>query len=119
MKQFLLFLFCLTPIFLNAQEAQHRFRFLHGGIVRGDSTKKQLALVFTADEYGEGLSSIIQTLQQQNVKGSFFFTGRFYRNLEFKQAIKTLQQQGHYLGPHSDGHLLYCDWEISATTCRQ
>jgi len=25
-------------------------------------------------------------------------------------VIQQLKQQGHYLGPHSDQHLLYCDW---------
>ena len=24
--------------------------------------------------------------------------------------MKQAKQQGHYLGPHSDQHLLYCDW---------
>ena len=27
-----------------------------------------------------------------------------------KLPIVTLKKQGHYLGPHSDEHLLYCDW---------
>jgi peptidoglycan/xylan/chitin deacetylase (PgdA/CDA1 family) len=45
-------------------------------------------------------------LQQQQVKASFFFTGRFYE----KHDVHALIKQGHYLGPHSDQHLLYCDW---------
>lgn len=84
--------------------------FLYGGVVRGDSTKKELSLVFTADEFGEGLSVIIQTLKEQKVKGGFFFTGRFYRNKAFSTSIQQLKNDGHYLGPHSDQHLLYCDW---------
>jgi peptidoglycan/xylan/chitin deacetylase (PgdA/CDA1 family) len=42
------------------------------------------------------------------VKGSFFFTGRFYRNN--KSIIAQLNKGGHYLGPHSDNHILYNDW---------
>ncbi|HKB45627.1 MAG TPA: polysaccharide deacetylase family protein, partial [Chitinophagaceae bacterium] len=37
-------------------------------------------------------------------------TGRFYRNLSFKSIIDQLKKDGHYLGAHSDQHLLYCDW---------
>ncbi len=82
----------------------------HGAAVRGDLTKKEIALVFTGDEYGEGLPSIIQTLKKENIWGSFFFTGRFYRNPIFKKDIQTLKDGFHFLGPHSDQHLLYCDW---------
>lgn len=87
------------------------FSFLEGGIIRGDSTKKELAIVFTADEFGEGLPVIFKTLKQENVKAGFFFTGRFFRNIQFKESIKKLQQGGHYIGPHSNDHLLYNDWK--------
>jgi peptidoglycan/xylan/chitin deacetylase (PgdA/CDA1 family) len=84
--------------------------YSHGGIIRGDSTKKEIALVFTADEFGEGLPAIIKTLQRQKVKGSFFFTGRFYRDKKNQSYIQQLNKNGNYLGPHSDEHLLYNDW---------
>ncbi len=71
---------------------------------------KTISLVFTADEFGDGLPFITNTLKQQQVPAAFFFTGRFYRNKHFAKNIQQLQQLGHYLGPHSDAHLLYCDW---------
>ncbi|HVF96834.1 MAG TPA: polysaccharide deacetylase family protein, partial [Flavisolibacter sp.] len=89
---------------------QAQLSYSHGAIVRGDSTKKEVALVFTADEYGEGLPAIIRTLKENRVKAGFFFTGRFYRNRTFQSSIQQLKKEGHYLGPHSDAHLLYCDW---------
>ena len=49
-------------------------------------------------------------MQQTGAKASFFFTGRFYRNKQFKPIIQRLKKDGHYLGPHSNEHLLYCDW---------
>ena len=49
-------------------------------------------------------------MKKQNVKASFFFTGRFYRNPSFKKTIQQLKSDGHYLGSHSNEHLLYCDW---------
>ncbi|RYF81217.1 MAG: polysaccharide deacetylase family protein [Chitinophagaceae bacterium] len=93
-----------------SQHQQKQYRLSHGAIVKGDTTKKELALVFTADEYGEGLQTIFQTLSNAKIKGSFFFTGRFYSNQFFQPIIKKLNNEGHYLGPHSDQHLLYCDW---------
>lgn len=90
--------------------AQHTVEVLKGAIVRGTTDTKKIALVFTGDEYGDGLSAITKTLNQKKVLASFFLTGRFYRNPEFKSGIKTLVKRGHYLGAHSDAHLLYCDW---------
>ncbi|HEY4149580.1 MAG TPA: glycoside hydrolase family 9 protein, partial [Chitinophagaceae bacterium] len=84
--------------------------FDHGAITRGDTTTKKLAIVFTGDEFAEGGNSILQALDNEKVKASFFFTGRFYRNPRFRHIIQQLQANGHYLGPHSDKHLLYCDW---------
>jgi len=84
--------------------------YSYGGIIRADSTKKEIALVFTGDEFGDGLPSITETLKKQNIRGSFFFTGRFYRNKLFQPYIKQLYKNGNYLGPHSNDHLLYCDW---------
>jgi peptidoglycan/xylan/chitin deacetylase (PgdA/CDA1 family) len=82
----------------------------YGGIIRGDSTQKRIALVFTGDEFADGGRFIAQTLQQQKIKASFFFTGRFYRNKDFAATIKQLKNNGNYLGAHSNEHLLYCDW---------
>ena len=84
--------------------------YSHGAITRGDSTKKNIALVFTGHEYADGGNFISKTLQQEKVKASFFFTGEFYRNKSFKKIISNLKKEKHYLGAHSDKHLLYCDW---------
>lgn len=78
--------------------------------MRGDTTKKELALVFTGHEFADGGTKILQTLKQQNIKASFFFTGDFYRNKNFQPLIQQLKKDGHYLGAHSDKHLLYTDW---------
>ncbi|MBS1682455.1 MAG: glycoside hydrolase family 9 protein [Bacteroidetes bacterium] len=83
----------------------------HGAITRGDETKKQIAVVFTGDEYFEGLSAITKTLASHNVKAGFFLTGRMYENKNARSAIKKLVAEGHYLGPHSDKHILYNDWK--------
>ena len=81
-----------------------------GAIIRGDNTKKEIALVFTGDEFADGAEVIGKTLRDQKTLASFFFTGNFYRNPDFKKAIIKLAADGHYLGAHSDKHLLYADW---------
>lgn len=86
------------------------FTYDHGAITRGDKGQKKLALVFTGDEYGDGFNYIARTLQQYKVKASFFLTGRFYRNDMYRAMIRDMKRRGHYFGPHSDQHLLYCDW---------
>jgi len=87
-----------------------KFSYSHGAIIRGDSTQKKIAIVFTGHEFADGGNFIAQTLQQQKVKASFFFTGDFYRDKDFKKTILQLKNDGNYLGSHSDKHLLYCDW---------
>jgi peptidoglycan/xylan/chitin deacetylase (PgdA/CDA1 family) len=92
------------------EAGRKEFSFDHGAIIRGDTAEKKIALVFTGDEFADGGNFISQTLQKQNIKASFFFTGRFYDNPSFKKIVEQLKNSGHYLGPHSNEHLLYCDW---------
>ncbi len=82
-----------------------------GAIVRGDSAQMKITIIFSGDEFAEGGDDVLQTLKKENVKASFFFTGNFYRNPSFTKLIQHIKKEGHYLGPHSDKHLLYCDWE--------
>lgn len=82
-----------------------------GGIIRMDTTQKEIYLVFTGHEFADGATIIIKTLQKHHIKASFFFTGDFYRNVHFNATIKKLKNDGHYLGAHSNKHLLYCSWE--------
>ncbi|MDX9773165.1 MAG: glycoside hydrolase family 9 protein [Bacteroidales bacterium] len=83
----------------------------HGAMIRKGSDEKTIYLVFSADEYGEGFEHILNVLDGKGVKGSFFLTGNFLRNKEFASYVKRIISGGHYLGPHSDGHLLYVPWE--------
>lgn len=92
------------------------YAYHSGAIIRGDPKSPELALVFTGDEYADGAKVIRDTLKKQNVKASFFFTGRFYRNPQFKEAIQNLKRDHHYLGAHSDAHLLYADWNFRDKT---
>jgi len=101
----------LLPILpATSQIGRSSHLLLHGAIVRGDTSKPELALVFTGDEFADGGIHIVHILKQHGIKASFFLTGKFYRNVEFEELIQILVEGGHYLGAHSDQHLLYCDW---------
>ncbi len=83
--------------------------YVNGGIVRTDPSQKQISLVFTAADKADGADAIIKTLKKHNIKGSFFFTGEFYE--QYPEIVKKLLQEGHLVGSHSYGHLLYMPWE--------
>ena len=87
-----------------------------GGIVRGPKDEKRLALVFTGHEFAEGGDVILNELKKHDGKGSFFVTGDFLRNPKFAPVVTRITDEGHYLGPHSDKHLLYCSWENPSNT---
>ena len=50
----------------------------------------------------------METLSANKIKASFFFTGDFYRS--FPALVDSIKEDRHYLGSHSDKHLLYADW---------
>jgi endoglucanase len=102
----------IKPVKLNATfENKIKQQFFKGAIVRGDTAKKNIALVFTGHEFADGGISIANSLKNENIKASFFFTGDFYRNKNFTSTINILKKQGNYLGAHSNKHLLYASWQ--------
>lgn len=80
-------------------------------ITRGDTTKKRIAIVFTGHEFADGGMYIADVLKKRKVPASFFLTGTFYETEAFAPLVRRLKKDGHYLGPHSGRHLLYCDWK--------
>ncbi|WP_420148065.1 glycoside hydrolase family 9 protein [Spirosoma sp.] len=95
---------------MQSRHTEVKSTYFKGAIIRGDTTRKRLSLVFTGDEFADGGSTIVRTLRKHKVRASFFLTGRFLRNPAFTSLIQQLVRAGHYVGPHSDQHLLYCDW---------
>ena len=87
-----------------------------GAVVRGDTSSRRMSLVFTGGSFADGGDDIRRVLREEGVKAGFFFTGDFYRTPEFAATIRGLVEDGHYLGPHSDRHLLYCDWNDRTKT---
>jgi len=80
-----------------------------GGIVRTDPSIKHIDFVFTAADKADGADKIIETLRKYNIRGGFFFTGEFFER--FPDVVRRLLDEGHYVGSHSYGHLLYSPWD--------
>ena len=82
-----------------------------GAIIRGPRSRRELALLFTGHEFAEGGDTILKALAKHDAHASFFLTGAFLTNAAFQPLIQRMCAGGHYLGIHSDAHLLYCSWE--------
>ena len=79
-----------------------------GGIIRTDPSVRHIDFVFTAADKADGTDRIISTLRKYNIKGGFFFTGEFFEL--YPDVVRRLVAEGHYVGSHSYGHLLYAPW---------
>lgn len=86
-----------------------------GGIIRGPKSARRLAWVFTGHEFAEGAETILNELARHESRASFFLTGEFLNHPDHAALLRRMLQDGHYLGPHSDRHLLYCAWEDKRT----
>ncbi len=87
-----------------------------GGIIRGPKNEKRIALVFTGHEYADGGETILDELLRHRAHASFFLTGVFLDKPEFSGLLHRIVGERHYLGPHSDQHLLYCSWDAPPRT---
>ena len=116
----LLVLLSLLPALLYAQEQRVEnpevMSWDDKGINRASKEEKKLTLVFTSDGHIDGHNAIRTTLAKHGIKGAFFFTGNFFRYEKCKKVVKELKKDGHYIGPHSDRHLLWCPWNDRKTT---
>jgi peptidoglycan/xylan/chitin deacetylase (PgdA/CDA1 family) len=59
----------------------------------------------------EGAESILETLRDRDLQGAFFLTGNALAAPGMGEWTRRALAAGHYIGPHSHGHLLYAPWE--------
>ncbi|GHT10076.1 polysaccharide deacetylase [Bacteroidia bacterium] len=79
--------------------------------MRLNRKEKVIHLIFSADTRFEGAIPILKTLKTNKAKASFFLTGNCLRMQEMEPLIRNIQKDGHYIGGHSDNHLLYASWD--------
>ncbi len=87
-----------------------------GCVIRVNPASPEVHLVFSADSMFEGGAYALDVLDSAGVKGSFFFTGNFLRDPANAAVIRRVVDGGHYVGPHSDRHILLADWDRARTT---
>jgi peptidoglycan/xylan/chitin deacetylase (PgdA/CDA1 family) len=104
-------LLCLPALSQQSTPKDARFTLDEGAIVRGDLRQKQIALIFTGGDYGEGTQPVLDTLDKLKIKAGFFVTGGFLSSAERRHLVERAVSEGHYVGPHSDQHPLYCPWD--------
>lgn len=96
--------------YLSELESKNRI-MEQGAIIRGDISRKTIFLMFSGGDFNDGNDTILSVLSKHNIKANFFFTGDYFRNKENDGFIRALVKREHYVGPHSDKHLLYMPWE--------
>ena len=89
------------------------------GVVRRiNPDEKTVYLVFTAHysqndsgrfENFDGIVPVLDTLKEKGVKGSFFPTGVCFLQEKYKEPLRRIIDEGHYLSAHSMNHLMLCD----------
>jgi peptidoglycan/xylan/chitin deacetylase (PgdA/CDA1 family) len=109
MKELVLFL--LLFLLLPPDPAPSSEKDTQGATVRINTNRKVIYLIFSADEAFEGAEPILASLDRHRAKASFFLTGNCLREKKFESVIQTIIQRGHYVGGHSDNHLLYASWD--------
>lgn len=95
---------------LQNNTSQNEVYDAQGAVVKLHPGEKKIYLLFSAHEFGEGGEKILDVLKAKKAKGNFFVTGEFLRNPAFENTVRRVIGEGHYLGSHSDRHLLYADW---------
>lgn len=86
-----------------------------GAMVRHNVDRPDIYLVFSADSAFEGAPDALSVMAQRGIKASFFLTGNFLRRPENGALVRAIIAGGHYVGGHSDAHLLLADWDGQRT----
>lgn len=107
MSKILSALFLLSTGFSNLF-AQNQYDS-EGALIRSDISQKKIYFIFSGHDFYEGFDHVLSVLDREKVKASFFVTGDFVRN--HLELVKDISSRGHFIGAHSDKHLLYNDWE--------
>src|SRR4051812_2097136 len=83
------FVVFLSAGILNAQSAptDHLVRDAYGEIIRGDTSVKKVALIFTGDEFAESTEPIFDTLKERKITAGFFVTGNFVRQRSLRPLL--------------------------------
>lgn len=87
-----------------------------GCVVACDVDSPVVHFLFSADSTFEGGNFALDVMDSMAITGSFFFTGNFLERPENAAVVSRAVKEGHYVGMHSNRHLLLADWDRARTT---
>lgn len=87
----------------NPSNSQRVFSAQNSLYYQGPEDKKAMALTINVAWGEEFLPSILATLDQHNVKATFFFVGRWVE--KYPEKVKEIQDKGHEIANHGYRHL--------------
>lgn len=105
-----------TPEELQAQhEAEQMQNITSRKLIRGDTTRRWIALTFDDGPHPQYTPQIVRILKQYNVRATFFVVGKMAE--QHPELIRLLQQSGQEIGNHTYDHvnLTKLDEEAIAT----
>src|SRR5580765_7704637 len=85
--RFSIFLPLLFAFVLFTSACAATFDTRDGGIIRGPTGARRIALVFTGHEFAESGQIILDQLARHEAKASFFLTGDFLANTNFASLV--------------------------------
>jgi peptidoglycan/xylan/chitin deacetylase (PgdA/CDA1 family) len=108
------FWWILLPIvFLKAfiiyGSANIRSNFFLPVLCEGKSGKKEIAITFDDGPDTDFTPAILSTLDEFNVKATFFVIGKYIRGRE--DIIKSIDSKGHSIGNHTFTHSFWIDFK--------
>ena len=71
-------------------------------IIKVNTTEKAVALTFDAGANGDGVEKVLPILEENNIKGTFFLTGKFIE--KYPEKVKAIMASGGDIGNHSYDH---------------
>ncbi|MBS6195943.1 MAG: polysaccharide deacetylase family protein [Clostridiales bacterium] len=80
-----------------------------------ETKKQEVAVSFDVDGEAENLLRILEVLEGQQTKATFFVTGNWVE--KYPEEVKAILEAGHDLGNHGENHRQMS--ELSAKECRE
>lgn len=91
----------VSPVLVSVEPAITGAHF--SPIYRGDPTRPVVSLAINVDWGADVLRGLLKTLEELQVRATFFVTGRFARR--FPELVRAMANAGHELGTHGAEHV--------------
>ncbi len=87
---------------LSAEDIERAKKAKPFEYARGPTNKKNISLTFDGDGLDNGVNSILDTLNKEDCKATFFLTGRFMK--KYPDAVEKIFDENHEIANHSLDH---------------